>query len=77
MLPTDAGSDTISIPTKVGITSSKHDNKELFNSGKSTLISISRYNNLLYIERNISSIVNYKLQQIMEKEEAIERATRA
>lgn len=81
MLPYEAGSNTISIPTKVGITSlsdksTADDNINLINSGKSTLISLSRYNNLLFIERNISSIINYKMQQILEKEEAIERATR-
>lgn len=80
MLPSEVGSNTISQPTVVEQSStdkSTADDKiNLINSGKSTLISLSRYNNLLFIERNISSIINYKMQQILEKEEAIERATR-
>jgi hypothetical protein len=77
MLPTAAGSNTISQPTVVANSSADVTSTDdiISSPPKSTIISVSRYNNLLYIERNISSIINYKVQQILEKEEEIERRT--
>lgn len=66
MLPNVAGSNAIS-------TSTKADVNMIDSINHTTFISLSRYNDLLYIEQNISSIINYKVQQILDMERMVER----
>lgn len=76
MLPTGAGSNAISTLTKVDVNMT--DSSEFLPACKAkqtTFISLSRYNDLLYIEQNLSSIINYKIQQILDMERLVEEQT--
>lgn len=77
MLPSEAGSNAISASTKVDVrlmgSTTNLPTSEV--NQQKTLISLSRYNNLLFIERHVSSIIDYKVQQILAAEAAIERAS--